>query len=454
MEKEDAEAVGETRTYLENLRRKVDSIMEARTGSAGASSQGARVAAEHHDDEDEDPSLRIPSPEELAEANVATTGLSSLATQARIIAASKEAESSGVAQIDKATVTLDDLASCVLPGGQETLNQYLQQDPEGMPRLEREPLAKKVEEHVVEGDEETPEPPGPPTDTFASEVPTYAAGGAWPAVSTVGSEDPTVPGGLVGPSLSTVGSEAPLLPGPLVGSSSDPYVPESSGAQGLGAQAEAVIGRPGPSGGSLTSAGLLGSRYSDSVPPGGTAMLGEERGGGRTSAAQLEEIAGELEQQDVEMDVDEDLSPKDATSKSMAKALNKIGPRFGGAAEGAARRALSLTSRSSRVDPVSAWHNLTSQHDQAGEALPIFPPDVMARLLRQTPEMGAASSYSQAVSGGRTSAAAAAAVPVGGSRTPADVEVKEEEEDDEPRWISRSLRGVLPLGLPHTRRST
>ena len=69
----------------------------------------------------EDPSLRIPSPEELADANVATTGLSSLATQARIIAASKEAESSGVAQIDKATVTLDDLASCVLPGGQENV---------------------------------------------------------------------------------------------------------------------------------------------------------------------------------------------------------------------------------------------------------------------------------------------------------------------------------------------
>ena len=36
MEKEDAEAVGETRTYLENLRRKVDSIMEARTGSTGS----------------------------------------------------------------------------------------------------------------------------------------------------------------------------------------------------------------------------------------------------------------------------------------------------------------------------------------------------------------------------------------------------------------------------------
>ena len=314
-----------------------------------------------------------------------------------------------------------------------------------MPRLEPEPLDKKAKEHVIGDEEQAPVPPGPPTETFASEVPTYVAGAVGPAVSTVGSEDPTFPGGVAGPSLSTVGSEVPLLQGRLVGSRSGPYEPEPVNIQGPGAQAEGIASGPLPSGGSLTSAGLLGTRYSDTVPPDAQDMLDEERGGGETSAAQLEELGAELEQQDVAMDVDEDLSPKDSTSKTVAKVLNKIGSRFQNTAEQAARRTFAMTDRSTRVDPVSAWHKLTSQQDTSGEALPIFPPNVMETLLRQTRNVGASSSYSQAVSGGKAPAVAAAAVPVGGSQTPADVQVKEEE-DDEPTPDQQEFARRIAVG--------
>ena len=123
LEEEDKAAAGESKAYLENLRKKVDSIMSSRPLPKSGSTQEVGTAMEESDDEEEDASLKVLAPEELAEARFETAGLSSLAAQARIIEAGKEAGASEVVEIDKpsdqSTVTVQDLGGCVLPGNQE-----------------------------------------------------------------------------------------------------------------------------------------------------------------------------------------------------------------------------------------------------------------------------------------------------------------------------------------------